>query len=119
MRLLTTALFVLMSASAFSQISVRYMGAKRAYYQVGDTIHVNVYVKLSAESCLDGMRKTYIYFSGCEDITGRKWRQLPNKVYQKDIAIRITGKAKSRAKVTITRNTDKESFFKQESFNIR
>ena len=114
-----TVLFVLMSATAFSQITVRYIGAKRTFYNRGDTIRLVVMMRLSPQSCLDGMKKTYIYFSNCENLSNKPRYQSRDKVFCKEMYVRLIGIAGKKAKVTITRDTDKDSFFRQESFNIK
>jgi hypothetical protein len=112
-------LFLLIKVSVSSQIAVKYVSAKKAFYNKDDTLSVMVLMKLDSQSCLQGMKKTYIYFSGCEDTGFRQWQQLSTGVYRKDMLIRILGNTKNKAKLTITRNTDKESFFRQEVFNIK
>ena len=110
---------LMMSANVFSQINVRYSGAKRSLFHRGDTIHVAVVMRLNPKSCLDGMRKTYMYFSGCEDIRNAQWQKLPGNLFRKEMIIRIAGNAKNKARLTITRNTDKDSYFRQETFNVK
>jgi hypothetical protein len=110
---------LMMSANVFSQINVRYSGAKRSLFHRGDTIHVAVVMRLNPKSCLDGMRKTYIYFSGCEDIRNAQWQKLPGNLFRKEMIIRIAANAKNKARLTITRNTDKDSYFRQETFNVK
>ena len=117
-KLILSLFFVLVSANVFSQISVRYSGTKRAFYHHGDTIHIAVMLKLNPKSCLDGMKKTYIYYSGCEDLLKTEWRKSPTNIFQKNIIVKIGGNG-NKAKITITRNTDKDSFFRQETFNIK
>jgi hypothetical protein len=112
-------LFALVAASGYAQIAVRYPGAKKALYHRGDTLSMVVLLKLNPKSCLDGMKKTYVYYSGCENVRDKGWKQLPSRIFQKEIIIRITDNARDKAKVTITRDTDKESFFRQEVLNIR
>jgi hypothetical protein len=119
MQNLLIALFVLVSAPSFSQIALKYTGAKRAFYHQGDTIGLVLVMKLNPRSCLDGMKKTYIYYSGCEDILQKNWKQLPNRLFQKHILVKISTQGGHKARVTITRDTDKESFFRQEAFNIK
>lgn len=114
-----TLLFVLISANIFAQINVRYSGTKRNIYHRGDTIHIAVLMRLNPKSCLDGMKKTYIYFSGCEDELNSQWKKYPNNIFAKNMIVRINSNAKDKAKVTITRNTDKDSYFRQETFNIK
>jgi hypothetical protein len=118
-RLIFSLFFALVSANVFSQINVRYAGAKKSLYHRGDTIHIAVVMRLNPKSCLDGMKKTYIYFSGCEDTRKAQWRKLPNSIFQKDMVIRIADNAKNKAKVTVTRSTDKDSYFRQETFNVK
>lgn len=119
MKHLLIALFVLVSAPACSQISVKYMSAKRAFYHPGDTVRMVVVLKLNPQSCLDGMKKTYVYYSGCEDLYNKPWHQSPNKLFYKELLIKISTRARGKAKVTMTRDTDKDSFFRQESFIIK
>lgn len=109
--------FALLSTDAFSQISVRYNGAKKSYYHHGDTVRITVLLRLNPKSCLEGMKKTYIYLSGCEDVLRGQWVKRPNNIFQKDVALKIGIKA-DKAKMTITRNTDKESYFRQETLII-
>lgn len=119
MRTLVTALFVMMTVTALSQISVRCMSAKRTSYQRGDTIRVMLVMRLNPQSCLEGMKKTYVYLSGCEELSRFSWRQLPNKIFEKEMVLRISDNARGKAKITVTRDTDKDSFFRQEVFNIK
>lgn len=110
--------FALMSVHVFSQISVRYYSAKKSSYHPGDTIRISVLLRLNPKSCLDGMKKTYIYFSGCEDILRTQWMKRPNNIFQKDMILKMNTQAE-KAKMTITRNTDKESYFRQETLMIK
>jgi hypothetical protein len=118
-RMASLLFFAFLSANVFSQINVRYYGAKKSFYHHGDTIHVAVVMRLNPKSCLDGMRKTYIYFSGCEDIRRAQWKKLPKNLFYKEMTVRVADNAKSKAKMTITRSTDKDSYFRQETFNIK
>jgi hypothetical protein len=119
MRSVLIIFFLLMKISVSSQITVRYVSAKRAFYSRNDTLSIVLVVKIDSRSCLQGMKKTYLYFSGCEDIGFGQWQQFSAGVYRKYMIIHIKGNTKNRAKLTITRNTDKESFFRQEIFNIK
>jgi hypothetical protein len=117
-KLILLALCALVCTDACAQIGVRYLGAKRPFYHHGDTVRVTVMMRLSPGSCLEGMKKTYLYFSGCEDILKAPWVKCPNYVFQKNLAIKLGAKA-DKAKITITRNTDKDSYFKQETLMIK
>lgn len=119
MRHVLVILFLLIKISVSSQIAVKYVSAKKAFYNQGDTLSVLVLMKLDSQSCLQGMKKTYIYFSGCENLGIGQWQQFSAGFFRKKMLIRITGNEKHKAKITITRNTDKESFFRQEVFNIK
>jgi hypothetical protein len=110
--------FALVSGSVFAQISVRYYGAKKSFYHPNDTVRMSVLLRLNPKSCLDGMKKTYLYFSGCEDILRAQWVKRPNNIFQKDVLLKINEKA-GRAKMTVIRNTDKESYFRQETLTIK
>lgn len=118
-RLACLFLFALISANAFGQINVRYVSARKPYYHRGDTIRVAVVMRLNPKSCLDGMRKTYLYFSGCEEVHKAPWRRLPNDLFEKEMTLRIARDTKNKARLTITRNTDKDAYFRQETFNIK
>lgn len=119
MKRMIIALFLFFPLCGFSQIAVRYAYGKRPYYQRGDTVRLIVAMKLNPKSCLDGMRKTYVYFSECEEVTRRPWKASPNGIFVKDMLIRVIGKSKNKAKITITRDTDKESLFRQEVINLK
>lgn len=119
MKQILILLFVLIPASASTQISVRYTSAKRTYYHHGDTIGMTVMMRLSPQSCLDGMKKTYIYFSNCENVSDAPWRQSRNKIFYREMLVKVAGNAGEKAKMTITRDTDKDSFFRQESWMIK
>lgn len=118
-RLSLTVLFALFATNIFSQIIINYPNEKKQFYHRGDTIHVVVMMKLNPKSCIDGIKKTYIYFSGCEDIIKAQWIKHSNNTFQKDLALKIAEGKNNKAKMTITRNTDKESYFRQEQFNIQ
>ena len=118
-RFLFITFFVILSFKAFSQITVNYPDGKKLFYHQGDTIHLTVVMKLSSQSCLEGMRKTYLYYSGCKDLVKTQWSQCPNNIFRKYLVIQVTADAGKKAKVTITRDTDKESFFRQETFIIK
>jgi hypothetical protein len=118
-RLFVIWLVMLISGNAFSQISIRYLNGKKTCYHYGDTIRIEVMMSLNPKSCLEGMKKSYIYLSGCEDILKSQWMKRANNIYQKNLALKVTGNAKNKAKLTLTRNTDKESYFRQETFNVK
>jgi hypothetical protein len=116
-----TKLFIialLVFANAFSQVCLKYYGAKKPFYHPGETVRIAVQVKLNPNSCMAGMKNTYLYFSGCENILNVQWSKGPNNVFQKDILVKL-GQKTGKAKITVTRNTDKESFFRQETLIIK
>lgn len=118
-RFIYIMLLFLFAQNSSAQISIKFASPKRAAYHHGDTIHVAVMMRLNPQSCLEGMKKTYIYYSGCADILSAQWVKRPNNIFQKNLILKIDNGDKTKAKVTITRNTDKESLFRQELFNIK
>lgn len=111
-------LFLLFSLLCAAQITVKYPSGKQAYYHRGDTVRVIVSMKLNPQSCLDGMKKTNVYFSECEDILNNQWYKSSNNMFVKVLLLRINGRKKDKAKLTVVRDTDKESLFRQETFKI-
>lgn len=118
MKHLFMVIFVLLPMTSYSQIAIKYVGGERAFYHRGDTVSMVIQMRLSPQSCLDGMKKTYLFFSGCEKVKDNQWRQLPSRIFQKQISVRITDNAR-KAMVTVTRDTDKESLFKQEIIKLK
>lgn len=117
-RTLFFILFALLSVNVFSQIGIRYSSAKKSYYHPGDTARITILMRLNPKSCLEGMKKTYIYYSGCEDILNGQWMKRPNYIFQKEVLLRISAK-QNKARMTIVRETDKESLFRQETLTIK
>ncbi len=101
-----------------AQISVQYPDGTKPSYRQGDTVRMTATMKLGPQSCLDGMKKTAIYFSECEDLLKKPWTNAGGNAFRKEMLIRIIGKKKDKATVTISRKTDKESLFRQETFKI-
>lgn len=118
MKSVVLALFLLLALGCSAQIAVSYPGGTQKSYRPGDTVHMTVRVRLNPRSCVEGMKKTKIYFSECEDIHNGAWSKGANNIFTKEMVVRIIGKKKDTARVTISRNTDKESLFHQETFNI-
>lgn len=111
-------LLLCLPAFATAQISVKCQGGRRPFYHRGDTVNLEILLKLSPQSCLEGMKKTYVYFSGCEAVGQGAWTRLPGNVFRKPVKLLLTGGSKDKSKVTVVRNTDKESLFRQETFKI-
>ena len=111
-------LVLCLPAFAAAQISVKCQGGKRPFYHRGDTVNLEILLKLSPRSCLEGMKKTYVYYSGCEAVAQGAWTRLSGNVFRKPVKLLLTGGSKGKSKVTVVRNTDKESLFGQETFKI-
>lgn len=106
--------FCFISLTAFSQISLNYLDAKKNSYTPGDLINLEIILKCRPETCLDGMKQTKIFVSGLEIEKQTAWKERSKGTYQKEIQLKVVKGKKKQSKLTILRKVDKESLFKQE-----
>jgi len=114
-------LFIALSLYALtstSQIKINYIEFKKASYSLNDRFSLQITIKSTPETCLDGMKKTKIFVSGLKIEKQTPWKEIAKATFQKQIQLIVVKGKKNRSKLTILRKVDKESLFQQELFPI-
>ncbi len=102
-----------------AQISFAYVTPKKAAYNKGDKIELNIRIKTRPETCLKGMNRVKTYVSGLKIEELTYWKELAKGIWQAKITLSVTDNKKKSAKLTVMRRVDKEDLFKQEIFSLQ
>ena len=108
----------LLFLSVNAQIRIDYLNTKKEYYNLGDTVKVKIVMKSDPKTCLSGMNQTKIFTAGCETVWEDKWVETAKGLFTKKIYLKLRS-TKKENKLTVMRNTDKDSFLKQEIFKVK
>jgi hypothetical protein len=108
----------IISQIGFAQIEIKIQSGEKASYQVGDNIGIKVFITSLPQTCAEGMERVKFYQSGIKITSQSTWKELKKGSWMKDVMISIVGNKKGMGLLTITRNSDKESYTKQIKFML-
>ncbi len=97
--------------STACEIEITVVKGKKESYQVGDTLVLQVFVKLTHRSCPVKMKETKFNMKGLKVIKSTPWKQLSAMEYKRKLMVVVKETKNGKLNLTAIRECDKDGGF--------